>query len=181
VNGGPDGAELKFAAGGEELRAVPNGLFALGIRKPPQASKIPLKLGSYALVDDMIAIPRGEFTPAPGLTVVQARGPYVFARLAPDANAPDNARPVALNLSTNGLGVITGGLTVKLQQTSAADALVREYRLKPVQVFESSHAAFFETGKSDVAELTRLLTAIRGDARVVRAELEILENWAVPK
>jgi hypothetical protein len=114
-----------------------------------------------------------------GEAILENNGGFVFLRPESGESPPVGSLPVAINLGTQALGAVTGVVVLKMASTDSAAGLAADYQLKPIQIFDSLKLGYFQSGKTDPAELTRLLQSLRQDDRVAKAELEILDKWRV--
>lgn len=168
VKESPKGPE--FRSGGQTYRMV-GGL---------RAATLP----ASASVDQGLAALRS----APD-DLVERKGPFLIFRepaaqaagVEPSARAVDGSRtlPVAVNVRNGRLGVVANVLVVKLKDVGAAQALAAANGLALTFVAEGIGYAFFEV--PDGRDLLAAASAVGRDARVKSAEVEVRENFNVPR
>jgi hypothetical protein len=125
---------------------------------------------------------------APG-DLVERKGPYLIFRepveqgagIVPSARDVDRSRtlPVAVNLRTGRLGVVANVLVVKLKDVGAAQELATANGLALTFVASGIGYAFFDV--PDDRDLLAAASAVARDARVKSAEVEVRENFNVPR
>ncbi len=86
--------------------------------------------------------------------------------------------PVVQNKSTGQLGVVLGTVRVKLADAGKAQALARAHGLSLGRLYARIGFAFFSVGAGQ--DPFAAARALRADARVADATVEILENVNVP-
>ena len=94
------------------------------------------------------------------------------------ASVNGTSYPTALNSATGGIGILPGTLNVKLKNMGHAAAIASDHGLEVVRVFAHLQTAFFrvKAGKDVVAAAAALST----DARIISAEVEVIEHMNVP-
>lgn len=119
-----------------------------------------------------------------GGNLIATKGNFVVFTTA-QQNAPSVALlngttfyPVVFNQRTMGVGIMPGTLAVKLKNMASAAAVAADHGLDVVRIFDNLQTAFFRvrTGQDVVAAAA----ALAADVRVSSAELEVIENVAVP-
>lgn len=121
--------------------------------------------------------------------LVEQKGPYLIYReslaqgtaILASAAELDRSRtfPVAVNVQTGRLGVVASVLVVKLKDVGAAPALAAANGLVLTFVAEGIGYAFFEVPEG--RDLLSVASGVARDARVKSAELEVRENFNVPR
>lgn len=121
--------------------------------------------------------------------LVERKGPYVIYReqtgqgpaLLPAAAEVDRSRtlPVAVNVRTGRLGVAANVLVVKLKDVRAAPAIAAANGLELTFVAEGIGYAFLDV--PDGRDLLAAAAAVARDGRVRSAEIEVRENFQVPR
>lgn len=153
---------------------------------------------SYVILQDARAVRRGavQASPAQALSGVGAtpaqvlgtRGRYVMYRdvgIAPYAPTPQvqavNQQPVysvVLNERTGRYAVVTGTLTVKLNDMAAADAVAREHGVSVEVLF--GHLGYAVYLAAPGQDLLAVAAALRADPRTAGVTINVLENVPEP-
>lgn len=115
--------------------------------------------------------------------VVEQKGRFNIYAAADRASArrvgEDSSRPVALNLKTNSLAIITGNLWLKLGDMQNARAIAEEYNL----VFSFSNAAmqtaFYRAAAG--ADMESLRRRLQADPRIMRVTLDMVDRIRHPR
>lgn len=120
-----------------------------------------------------------------GKKIVETKGSFVVFSTDPKSTVSVESAnggttyPTALNSRTGGVGILTGTLTVKLNNMDNADAVAADHGLEVVRVFAHLQTAFFRVKPGqDVVAAVYSLTA---DPRVTSAEMEVIEHISVPQ
>lgn len=111
---------------------------------------------------------------AGSLDVIERRSGFAFVRVEPGSEPPAGSFPVAFEPRTGGLLVVTGKLSVHLKSAAAGVSLSQEYSLDLLRSIARLNTVTYQSSPPSLAKLTQLLTALRKDSRVVKADLEML-------
>lgn len=91
----------------------------------------------------------------------------------------DSARPVAFNLRTKSLAIVTGDLWLKLKDMKSAQAIAGEYNL----VFSFSNpamqTAFYRAAAG--ADMEILRQRLQADPRIMRVTLDMVDRIRLPR
>lgn len=127
--------------------------------------------------------PQQTLTRMGGGKLIETKGTFVVFTAAQQSAASvisvdGTSYPTAFNPATGGIGIVPGTLNVKLKNMGSAAAIAADHGLEVVRVFAHLQTAFFrvKTGKDVVAAAASLST----DARIVSAEVEVIEHMNVP-
>ena len=153
----------------------------------------------YAVLEGVWAVKafRGEPDDQRSLTlagvtsgeVVERKGPHILFRdkAAPDAKIDPSRKTtgtgkpvytVVQNQRTGRLGVVLGTIQVRLRDADAAERLGRDFGLAIQQNFRHLGFVFFRIAPGQ--DPFSIAEALRQDAAVKQAVVEILENPALP-
>ena len=115
--------------------------------------------------------------------LVETKGRYLFFRVTSGApvaqkRANEPAFPVVLNTGTGQLGLLPGTIAVMLKDTSQAGAVAADHGLQLERAFPHLGVAYLKAGEGQ--NVLTAAAAVAGDARVTRAEPEVLEHIRVP-
>ena len=103
-------------------------------------------------------------------------GPKLAASLAA-VNLP--AHPVVLNERTNSLGVLTRILWLKLRDMRDTDGIAAEYEMTLSFSNAAMETSFYEVPEG--IDLQEFRTRLRGDPRVLRVTLEVIDRIYRPR
>lgn len=126
---------------------------------------------SFSLVDEFMAL---ENTPENIASYPHARelGAYL---LVERAQAPGHAQKVVRNLESGGYAVFTGVVKVKTRDVLMFEYLAKKYDGEIVQEYEHIQTVFLRFDEYE--QTLEALEALRAEAGVIMADLEILEHW----
>ncbi len=152
-------------------KARPERSVRLGLDRPAREEEVFVSgRGSYRWLATIFALPDDQ---AGSLDVVEARSGYVFVKV-PNGEAPPGAYPVAYQPKNGTLYVVTGRLTVHFTSVADAAAMSQDYSMELLRLMTRLNTATYQSSRPTVQKLTELLEALRKDARVVKASLEMI-------
>jgi len=157
-----------FQSGGQEYQLL-GGIRAVA-RPPGAGERQTLELVGATPADLLEA--KGSY-----LVYFQAAGATPVP--AQMAAGPSSTLPVALNRRTGGLGVVLGSLVVRLRDSGAAQAIAQEHGLR--LLFSAPHLsmAFYRVPREQ--DIQAAAAELARDRRVTSAEVEVKEQFAVPR
>jgi hypothetical protein len=135
---------------------------------------------SLEILKGIAAVPRTSFQTEMG-DVIEENAKFTFFQSPPGRPFPSEGALVAVNPSTQGLVIVTGGIEVKFKEGDVSPQISQDFGIRHLQSFEEINVSFFQSSKRDINELINQVEALRRDSRVVRAELHILDKTYVPR
>lgn len=118
-------------------------------------------------------------------SLIETKGHFVLYRASAQAAAQLEAvdsqtlYPAVLNMRTGGLGILPGTLIVQPKNIAQAEALAAAHGLELVRAYPHLNTAFYRVKPGQ--DLLAAAAALKADARVVNAEVEVVEHIRVPK
>lgn len=121
---------------------------------------------------------------AGGNQMIESKGSFVVYTAAPQGVASVaqvngvTTYPTVLNARTGGIGILPGTINVKLKDMASAAAVGSDHGLELVRQFAHLQTAFYRVKPGQ--DVVAAGTALAADARVLSAEVEVLEHMNVP-
>lgn len=119
-----------------------------------------------------------------GGKLIETKGLFVVFTAAQQSSASvasvngASSYPAAFNPRTGGIGILPGNLIVKLKNIDNAAAVATDHGLDVVRVFAHLQTASFRVKPGQ--DVVAAAAALAIDARVVSAEVEVIEHMNVP-
>lgn len=97
--------------------------------------------------------------------------------LSEDSFQDSRGKQIVFNPNRDRVGIISGTIVIELLNQATHNQVISDHSLRVDQYAEGINTLFVST--SSPSELTNLRTALLGDKRIKRIEIEILENSLV--
>lgn len=94
------------------------------------------------------------------------------------ANSAEKTLPVALNQRTGKFVIITGKLVIQTANIKDLNKIIEKYSLKPIKRFNHLKLIFIEADTLD--ELLEVSKILQQDPKIIRADIEVIENLKKP-
>jgi len=156
----------------------------------PTGSKITSNRQQYQILSGVRAaevktdeLPQQALTRMGGGQLIETKGSFVVFTAAQQSAASvtsvnGTSYPTAVNARTGGIGIVPGTINVKLKNSASAAAIAADQGLEVVGVFAHLQTAFFRVKPGQ--DVVAVAAALAADARVVSAEVEVIEHINVP-
>ena len=127
--------------------------------------------------------PQQALTRMGGGKLLETKGSFIVFSAAQQSAASvtsvnGTSYPTALNSRTGGIGIVPGTLNVKLKNSASAAAVAADHGLEVVRVFAHLKTAFYRVKPGQ--DVVAAAASLAADARVVSAEVEVIEHMNVP-
>lgn len=117
--------------------------------------------------------------------LIETKGHFVLYRAGAQATAQletangETLYPAALNTGTGGIGILPGTLIVQPKNLAQSEALATDHGLELVRAYPHLKTAFYRVKPGQ--NLLAAATSLKADARVLSAEVEVIEHIRTPK
>jgi hypothetical protein len=126
--------------------------------------------------------PQQALTRMGGGKMIETKGSFIVFSSQQSAASVTSVNgtsyPTAYNARTGGIGIVPGTLNVKLKDSATAAAVAKTYSLDVVRVFAHLQTAFFRVKPGQ--DVVAAAASLAADARVVSAEIEVIEHINAP-
>jgi hypothetical protein len=127
-------------------------------------------------------LPHQTLTRMGGDKLIETKGSFVVFSAQKSAASVTSVNgtsyPTAYNPRSGGIGIVPGTLNVKLKTSGKASAIAKDHGLDVVRVFTHLQTAVYRVKPGQ--DVVAVATALAADARVVNAEVEVIENINAP-
>jgi len=135
---------------------------------------------NFRFLQDVRGISDKSALPA-GAELIENHGGIAFFIQASGAPPPVGSFPAVYNEAKGSLAMLTGNVKVATGSPGTAQALAEELNMKLIQSFDDIKVSLFQSGRNTPADLVKLLSALREDKRVQRAELILADHRVTPR
>jgi hypothetical protein len=136
--------------------------------------------GDVFISSQLKAIGKSHYDQAMGVIYTELNQHVLFKNkemISLDNYNPEGPSLVTMNKNTGKMGILTGKIVLEMQPEISIDSIINQYNLNLIYHSESIHTYFLEL--NETGNLENIISELRVNSNVIRADLEIIDNIPV--